>query len=103
MARAEHQVSQGTIWRTLFEEQRAMLIAVADMLINCCVSPEQILDRAIIARLLIHGPKQGLRIPRSTVPSKDRLVACCHGQNVQCTFCAEFSVIHAGTPRYFLA
>ena len=49
MTRAQHQVSQEAIWPTLFEEHRATLIAVAEMLLNCPVSPEHILDKAMAA------------------------------------------------------
>ena len=49
MTRAEHKARQVAKWSTLFEEHRTTLIAVAEMLLNYRVSPDEILDKTITA------------------------------------------------------
>jgi hypothetical protein len=49
MTRAEHRPNQVDMWQTLFNEQRLALTVVAEMVLRCHVSPEQILSKALTA------------------------------------------------------
>jgi hypothetical protein len=47
MTRAEHQVIPADGWQRLFDERRASLSAIAEVLLSCRVPSEQILDSAM--------------------------------------------------------
>jgi hypothetical protein len=49
MTREELQTNQEYMWRVLFDQQRTTLALVVEMLYRCCLSPEQILTKAMTA------------------------------------------------------
>jgi hypothetical protein len=49
MTRAELQTNQEYMWRVLFDQQPTTLALAVEMLSRCCLSPEQILTKAMTA------------------------------------------------------
>jgi hypothetical protein len=49
MTRAQLEINHEDMWRTLVFEQRTTLTLAVEMLLRCCLSPEQILTKAAMA------------------------------------------------------